>query len=97
MILFFNRARDVQVLRTKNGGLGVDNIGILMQPDNGEENPNWILNVCGADLGISGDFSGTEKLCIIEMLDKLNNFGHRHSDLMQSRWREIVGRSDAKF
>ena len=96
MILFHDRTNDVQVIRTRNSGLGVDNIGILRQPDNGEKNPDWTWDErSGWDRG--DNLSPPEKLCIIGMLDKLNNFGYSRIGTRQARWREITGLPEATF
>ena len=90
MILFQDIVSNVQVMRTKDSGLGVDNIGVLRQPDTGEKSPDWIWDERdGWDRGNS--LSAEEKTSIVGMLDKLNNFGYRLICTKLARWREIVG------
>lgn len=94
MILFYSRMSDVQVMRTEDGALGVDNIGVLRQPDNGGKSPDWIWDICEEDFDVADNMCTTEKLCIIGMLDKLNGYGHRVVETRQARWREITGIQD---
>ncbi len=91
MILFYNRTNDIQVMRTKNCGLGVDDIGCLRQPDTGQSQPNWIWDFGDLWWERIEDFSSTEKHCIIGMLDKLNGVDYRNQDTMLARWEELTG------
>lgn len=107
MILFHDRANDIQVIRTTSQTTGSyngsDNVGVLRQPDTGEKNPGWIwdtdwtLNTPETGRYKGENFELEEKLCIIGMLDKLNGFGYRRIGTRQARWREITGLPEATF
>ncbi len=103
MILFQDRANDIQVMRTRNSGLGVLNVGVLRKPDTGEKNPKWIWdtdwvrNTPETGRYEGEDFEPEEKLSLIGMLDKLDNFGFRPIGTRQKRWRAITGQSEATF
>lgn len=94
MVLFYNRTRDIQVLRTKDGTLGVDNIGVLKR-DTELPNSPWRWYIGNLDLNMTDEMHRTEKLCVIEMLDKLNDAPPRRKGTEQARWREITGMSGA--
>lgn len=91
MILFRDRARDIQVIRTKDSGLGVDYIGVLRQPDTGEKRPHWVWDTEATDIDACKFLSKEEKLSIISMMDRLDGFGYRHCGMRLSRWCEITG------
>jgi hypothetical protein len=97
MILFQDRTGDVQVIRMREDEFRTDNIGVLRQPDTGEKNPNWIWDLKGVEKYETSCLTPIERLCIIRMLDKFNNFGYRGPGTRQTRWREITGLPEATF
>lgn len=93
MILFYNKKSEIQVVRTRGCGIGIDHIGVLRQPDTGQKSPNWIWDRKNLELDLD-KFNYDDRCDIVGMLDKLDDYGHRPNDTKVERWFTIIGKGE---
>lgn len=87
MILFYNRTKDIQVIRTKTDRIPVVNYGTILR----RNGCAWEWDAPNTSCLDSDTVDDAEKREIIGMLDKLNDVQERDDSKMQSRWKEITG------
>jgi hypothetical protein len=102
MILFYDEAQGIKVIRTTNGTVGEsDNLGVLTMEFDRYDNDRWIWDFSTASylqswVGFE-TLDRPEKQQIIGMLDKLNRIIYRKLGSTQARWVEITGLPEATF
>lgn len=96
MILFSNHKDEIAVFRTQIRLHKVRIIGSLRQPDE-QPFPEWIWDHSDLGLGMIAGLRPEDKINVVEMLDKLNDFdGYRSDGDMIERWNTIIRKGEQR-